>query len=182
MKSRWTLERRKEQSNRMSGKNNPMFGKEITEQHRKNLILSHLGHKLSEETKRKIGLVHLGKKESKKTCKNISKGRKGIIFSEEHKKKISNSLIGKCQKEKHWNWKKGIAKSNGYVYIKTENGYKKRCIILIEQKIGRELIKNEVVHHINGIKDDDRIENLQLLTKGQHSSVHMKGNNYARGK
>jgi hypothetical protein len=45
---------------------------------------------------------------------------------------------------------------------------------LIEQKIGRELEGNEVVHHINEDKTDDRIENLELLSNSEHRSLHMK--------
>jgi len=45
---------------------------------------------------------------------------------------------------------------------------------LMEQEIGRKLEPDEVVHHINKDKTDDRIENLQLLTDHDHRSLHMK--------
>lgn len=42
----------------------------------------------------------------------------------------------------------------------------------VEQYIGRKLSTNEHIHHINGNKLDNRIENLEVLTPGQHRIVH----------
>lgn len=43
---------------------------------------------------------------------------------------------------------------------------------MLEKKIGRYLNKGEVTHHINGIKDDNRPENLELKTDHEHRSKH----------
>ena len=43
---------------------------------------------------------------------------------------------------------------------------------LMEQHLGRKLRKDEIVHHINGDKKDNRIENLMVVTAKEHSMIH----------
>ena len=45
---------------------------------------------------------------------------------------------------------------------------------IMEQHLGRKLARNEVVHHINGDKSDNRIENLQVMSLSEHSRMHQK--------
>jgi hypothetical protein len=43
----------------------------------------------------------------------------------------------------------------------------------MEAHLGRELQPDEVVHHINGDSTDDRLENLQVLSRSEHTAIHM---------
>ena len=43
---------------------------------------------------------------------------------------------------------------------------------LMEALLGRKLKRNEVVHHINGNKIDNRLENLQLMSAEEHIKLH----------
>ena len=78
-------------------------------------------------------------------------------------------------------WKGGKNIHHGYVRIRTpkdclssgdSNGYIREHDYIMEKHIGRPLRKDEVVHHINGVKDDNRIENLMLLTNSEHMKIH----------
>lgn len=60
--------------------------------------------------------------------------------------------------------------SNKYKWIKINGRVVREHTYLIEQKIGRRLNKNECVHHKNGIRYDNRDENLELLLRSNHTN------------
>lgn len=79
------------------------------------------------------------------------------------------------------NWKGGEKKSRGYVFVlKREHpqayitGYIKRARLILEAKLGRYLLPGMDVHHRNEVKDDDRPENLEELSRGEHNTRRKK--------
>lgn len=57
--------------------------------------------------------------------------------------------------------------ANGYLVVKINNKTIKIHRQVMEEYLGRPLEKHETVHHKNGVRDDNRIENLELWSKSQ---------------
>lgn len=80
-------------------------------------------------------------------------------------------------------WNAGTAKGwvdkRGYRWIRvTENGKrraKREHRHVMEQSLGRALHPEELVHHINDNRSDNRIENLEILQWGEHTAYHHNG-------
>lgn len=79
-----------------------------------------------------------------------------------------------AEKSPHWVGEKTFDQQ-GYVWV-SNGGYKriKEHILIVQKALGRKLKKGEVVHHINGIKSDNRNHNLLVCTPSYHKWLHHK--------
>lgn len=145
---------------------------------------------LKQETQKGKGNPFYGKKHSKESIEKNkvshvgqvawNKGKTGI-YSEETLKKMRFNRA-KQVGEKHPHWQGGRRNFRGYVAIysplhpfKDKNNCVREHRLVMEKHLGRFLSKTETIHHVNGIKSDNRLENLKLFSSNQeHLTYHGK--------
>lgn len=67
----------------------------------------------------------------------------------------------------------------GYKHPHNNKGYVALHRLVIEAHLGRYLEPEEVVHHINEVKTDNRLENLYLCSQEEHVQIHNRGSRYS---
>ena len=72
-------------------------------------------------------------------------------------------------------WKGGRLITNGYVKVQHEGAYILEHRLVMSQHLGRALTAEEVVHHINGNRQDNSLSNLKLCTATTHRHEHRTG-------
>ena len=144
----------------------------------------HKGYWLGKKRKLSHGIFlkgHSVSEKIRKQCGDIWRGKHSLTaFKKGHLKPENAYSFLKGEKNPSWNG--GKKKIRGYWYIHkpehpfaTKQGYVKKSRLVMEQEINRFLEPSEVIHHKNGIINDDMIENLMLFdNQSEHQKFHIK--------
>lgn len=93
-------------------------------------------------------------------------------------KRCARADAPKMDKSAHWKGGR-IINNQGYVMVYSpyhphsgNTGYILEHRLIMEKYLGRMLDRDEVVHHINEVRTDNFISNLELTTPSKHSTHH----------
>jgi len=135
---------------------------------------------------REIGKCSVGRSYIWQACENCGKER-WVALCKEKPESIRcckcAALASVKRGKEHSRWNGGRRKSNGYILIKLcpddffcsmcqHDGYVLEHRLVMAKHLHRCLLPWEVVHHRNGKRDDNRLENLELLPgQGKHNTL-----------
>jgi hypothetical protein len=111
----------------------------------------------------------------------IGKNSKGRKLSDEQKKNISQKRKGHVKRNDYEFYGHEKKRDDGYIAVyfpdhpeANSEGYVMKHRLVMEKALGYKIPNGFVVHHINHIRDDNRIENLALMLFGAHAGMHLR--------
>jgi len=100
----------------------------------------------------------------KKTKGRYAKGHHTRFFTNDEQRRRAKMNDGSTQRER------GDLTSTHYRKVRGQHEHR----LVAEQKYGRVLGPDDIVHHVDGNKRNNHPDNLQLMTRSEHIAVHRK--------